>query len=118
MRLATLVLVIAACGEGLRIGGGDDPVPVEVVSPGGEGGAYFEEGGTRWYGGCGRDGDGASNDECDLDGDGFCAPSCGGSDCNDRNQTVYPGAAEVCGSGLDEDCSGVDDEGCGGGGGS
>lgn len=45
----------------------------------------------------------------DADGDGF--PST--SDCDDTNPGVYPGAAESC-DGLDNNCDGVIDEGCGG----
>jgi hypothetical protein len=40
----------------------------------------------------------------DADGDGF--PS--GTDCSDVNNTVFPGAPEVPGNGIDEDCSGAD----------
>lgn len=29
-------------------------------------------------------------------------------DCNDTNATVYPGATETCGDGIDQDCSGGD----------
>jgi MYXO-CTERM domain-containing protein len=46
----------------------------------------------------------------DADGDGFDAAGCGGTDCNDADPTVYPGAAEAC-DGLDNDCNGVVDEG-------
>jgi hypothetical protein len=30
------------------------------------------------------------------------------ADCNDTNAAVHPGAANICGNGLDEDCSGAD----------
>ncbi|NMC72222.1 MAG: hypothetical protein GYA57_19485 [Myxococcales bacterium] len=45
----------------------------------------------------------------DADGDGWCAPD----DCNDAAPRVYPGAAETCGNGRDDDCDGLTDEDCG-----
>jgi hypothetical protein len=41
----------------------------------------------------------------DNDGDGFSENQ---GDCNDANVTIRPGATEVCGDGIDQDCSGVD----------
>jgi hypothetical protein len=43
----------------------------------------------------------------DLDGDG--ATSCS-EDCDDSNPDVRPGAVDVCGDGIDQDCSGVADD--------
>lgn len=40
--------------------------------------------------------------DADRDGDGFEAPL----DCDDGDPTVYPGAEEVCGNGMDDDCDG------------
>jgi len=48
----------------------------------------------------------------DADNDGYHDASCGGEDCNDNNDTVNPGADEICGDGLDNTCDGVVDEGC------
>src|SRR5690606_12223600 len=35
-----------------------------------------------------------------------------GGDCDDENDTVYPGATEICYDGLDNDCNGTIDDGC------
>ena len=49
---------------------------------------------------------------CDQDGDGYYGTGCGGNDCNDDPHTggfyVNPGRPEVCGDGIDNDCSGGD----------
>jgi len=47
----------------------------------------------------------------DRDGDGtrWC------DDCRDVDASVHPGAPEICGNGVDDDCNGVPDDGCGGG---
>jgi hypothetical protein len=44
----------------------------------------------------------------DNDGDGF--PWC--NDCDDRRADVYPGAPELCGDAIDQNCDSVADEGC------
>ncbi len=44
---------------------------------------------------------------CDLDGDGYDDPICGGEDCDDGDPTVSPGIEEVCGDGIDNDCDGT-----------
>ncbi|ABS24984.1 MopE-related protein [Anaeromyxobacter sp. Fw109-5] len=51
----------------------------------------------------------------DADADGYKDVACGGTDCNDAAASVNPGAAEVCGDAVDNNCSGVVDEGCSGG---
>lgn len=45
----------------------------------------------------------------DADGDGFAPAPCG-TDCNDANASVFPGALEQCDA-IDQDCDGVVDEG-------
>lgn len=40
----------------------------------------------------------------DADGDGFYS----NTDCNDSNASVHPGATDVPGDGIDQDCSGAD----------
>jgi len=41
----------------------------------------------------------------DKDGDGFT--TCNG-DCNDTNKKIHPGALDICGDSIDQDCSGSD----------
>ncbi len=66
--------------------------------------------------------DGVVDEGCDADGDGYCAAGkvivgspavCvkGVKDCNDLDPAITPGAAEICGNGLDDNCDGQTDVG-------
>lgn len=44
----------------------------------------------------------------DADKDGYDASD----DCNDGNAAIHPGAAEMCGDGIDNNCNSATDEGC------
>ena len=49
---------------------------------------------------------GTTNDDViDNDGDGFAVND---GDCNDNDASVYPGAIEICGDGIDQNCNGSD----------
>lgn len=75
----------------------DDPSTVDLI---------------RWY--RDDDGDGAGDpnsvlDSCDAP-DGYTSSA---GDCDDLDYTSYPGAVDVCGNAVDEDCDGFSDqEGC------
>lgn len=50
----------------------------------------------------------------DTDGDGYgnpgvsVCPNGSATDCNNSNSSIYPGAPEICGDGIDQDCNGSD----------
>ncbi len=49
-------------------------------------------------------------EESDADGDGYgSATGCDPQDCDDTTDGVYPGAEEICGDEIDQDCDGADE---------
>ena len=81
-------------------GGGDDSDDTGAGDTG-------DTGGTGGTGGTGDTDDtdtgGATSGE-DADGDGYASEASGGGDCDDDDSSVNPGAVEICGNGVDDDC--------------
>ncbi|MBW2703250.1 MAG: putative metal-binding motif-containing protein [Deltaproteobacteria bacterium] len=61
----------------------------------------------------GGDGEDGGGDVCvDQDNDGYGTGCILGDDCNDLNNTVHPGAEELCDDNLDNNCDGNINENC------
>ncbi|MEA3469677.1 MAG: putative metal-binding motif-containing protein [Thermodesulfobacteriota bacterium] len=65
-------------------------IKVKVYGPNGNAGRYA----AVW-----------ATEDPDADRDGV---SISHGDCDDANNTIYPGATEICGNSIDEDCDGSD----------
>lgn len=88
--------LLVACGDNLAVDGG-----AGGASAAGAAGAASQEG-EPGAGAAGAPPAGGS----DADGDGYAADT----DCDDRQRFVNPGAYEVAGDGVDNDCDGATDE--------
>jgi ELWxxDGT repeat protein len=56
---------------------------------------------------------GSGTTQCTSPGAGYkFSGLLGGNDCNDNNSAIKPGATEICGNGVDDNCDGQTDEGC------
>lgn len=117
--------LIAALGTAAAGCGGDDFAiapnggTTTTTGAGGEtgtgaSGAGGDTGTTTGTGGAGGGvgGAGGSGGSC-VDGDGDGIDTCSG-DCDDADPSSYPGAAEICGDGKDNDCQNGPDDTCGG----
>ncbi|MFZ0610876.1 MAG: MopE-related protein [Desulfobacterales bacterium] len=80
--------------------------PVEVSLPAGVNtvAVYLREDGTRLKR-IELEPVAAIAEEVDGDDDGYTVSD---GDCNDTNPGIHPGAAEICGDGVDQDCNGAD----------
>ncbi len=98
LRLPTLVgllsLLVACDGKETS---DTQPPTVDSSSP-------VTDGGDSGEGGS----DSATEPETDVDGDGYDAESAGGDDCDDTRYSVNPGADDLVGDGVDQNCDGVD----------
>jgi len=56
-----------------------------------------------------NDGDGEIDEDLDFDGDGYAGCGPDALDCDDTNADIHPGATEVPGNNVDDDCDGIAD---------
>ncbi|MFA5717755.1 MAG: putative metal-binding motif-containing protein [Desulfobulbaceae bacterium] len=99
-------------GDGYAVEGGEcGPVDCNDADP------DINPGMTETCDDIDNDCDGEIDEGCDTacpdaDNDGYRDAACGGTDCNDNDPTINPGAAEICGNSVDENCNGLSDDTC------
>ncbi len=103
-------ILILALTMGLTVGCGETPANVsfdtessDASGDDDDSGADAGNNGPQDTGDDDDSGQSQNNQNNDQDGDGFLAP-----DCDDTDDTIYPGAPEICGDGIDQDCDGED----------
>ena len=103
--LGTMVLALAGsvgCSDDSGSSGNNENSPVKEICDNG-----IDDDGDGLT-------DGEDKPECDescddWDKDGYRDVGCGGTDCQDRDPKISPGAAEKCGDGIDNNCDGLTD---------
>lgn len=97
------------CADDFAADCNDDPGPVDGSEL--TGADIYPGARTFCQNGIDEDCDGSDEPCEDADDDGYngCPPvAVPGCDCNDDNPGIYPGAPEICGDGIDQDCDGED----------
>jgi hypothetical protein len=101
----TLIFMLKAIDKNTSVVYGSDDITIEVKIP--------EHETQRWY--KDKDGDkysdGTSLEAVDRPSKNYFLISeltAASGDCNDNNALIHPGASEICGDGIDQDCNGND----------
>ncbi len=91
-------------GDGLDTDCDDETVPADTETEDEESEEEVEDAGSDTNSDTGSDTDSDTDVDTDGDNDGYTDAV----DCDEEDPEVFPGAEEVCGDGLDNDCAGGD----------